>query len=324
MSIRNTAIVMLAGAGLALVAGSAGAGDQRFVVVGTGGITGVYYPAGGAICRIVNRKKKTHGIRCSVESTKGSVYNVQTIRQGELDFGVVQSDVQYNSFHGKSNFRGDGPFKDLRAVFSLYPEPVTMVARADAGIKSIGDIRGKRVNIGNPGSGNRATWDVLEAAMGWKRSDLKQATGFKTVKQARKLCDNKIDVFFSLVGHPSAYMKEAMSSCAAVLVDVAGPAVGNLVKKYSYFRHATIPAGLYKGNAKPTKTFGVAATLVSSANVPENTVYQVVKGVFENFDGFKKLHPAFRDLTEAEMIRDALSAPLHKGAVKYYKQRGWM
>ena len=300
------------------------AADNQFVTIGTGGVTGVYYPTGGAICRLVNKTRKEHGIRCSVESTGGSVYNLNTIAAGELDMGVAQSDWQYHAYNGTSKFEDKGPNKDLRAVFSVHPEPFTMVARADSGIKNFMDIKGKRVNIGNPGSGQRGTMEVMMDAAGIKMSDLKLASELKAAEQSKALCDNKVDAMVYVVGHPNGSIKEATTSCDSVLVNVTGKAVDKLIKDNSYYRTATIPGGMYRGSDKDVKTFGVGATFVSSAKVPEKVIYNVVKAVFENFDDFKKLHPAFANLKKEEMIKDGLSAPLHKGAVKYYKEAGLM
>ena len=323
--------IALSTAALAFALGAsigAGAPDaqaaQRFVTIGTGGVTGVYYPTGGAICRLVNKERKRHGIRCSVESTGGSVYNINTIRAGELDMGIAQSDWQYHAYYGTSKFKDAGPFKELRSIFSVHPEPVTIVARRDAGIKNITDLKGKRVNIGNPGSGTRATWEVIEKAMGWKRSDLKLAASLKSAETGQALCDNKIDAYFWLVGHPSGLTKESVTSCDAVLVNATGPAIDKLVKENSFYRYATIPGGMYAGNPDDIHTFGVGATFVTSTRVPADVIYEVVKAVFDNFDTFKKLHPAFANLKPEEMIRDSLSAPLHEGALRYYKEKGWM
>ncbi len=297
--------------------------QQQFVSIGTGGVTGVYYPTGGAICRLVNKDRKEHGIRCSAESTGGSIYNINTIRAGELEFGVAQSDWQYHAYHGTSKFEDQGKFEDLRAVFSVHPEPVTIIARGDAGISNVTDLKGKRVNIGNPGSGTRGTWEVMEAALGWTRDDLKLAAEMKSAETAQAVCDGKIDAYFWLVGHPSALTQESLATCDAVLVNATGDAIDKLVGDNPYYRTATIPAGMYGDNADVT-TFGVGATFVSSASVSEDVVYTIVKAVFENFDQFKALHPAFANLKEEEMIKDGLSAPLHDGAAKYYKERGWM
>ena len=308
---------------LSLGSGSAIAASQQFISIGTGGVTGVYYPTGGAICRLVNKNRKEHGIRCSAESTGGSIYNINTIRAGELEFGVAQSDWQYHAYNGTSKFADKGKFSKLRAVFSVHPEPVTVIARADAGVNQLTDVKGKRLNIGNPGSGTRGTWEVIEEALGWQRSDLKLAAEMKSAETGQAVCDGKIDAYFWLVGHPSALTQESLATCDAKLVHVKGKAIDKLVSDNSYYRTATIPAGMYN-NKEDIQTFGVGATFVSSSDVPDNVVYTVVKAVFENFDQFKKLHPAFANLKETEMITDSLSAPLHPGAVKYYKERGWM
>jgi len=307
---------------MALTATSASA-EQKFISIGTGGVTGVYYPTGGAICRLVNKDRKETGIRCSAESTGGSIYNINTIRTGELEFGVAQSDWQYHAYHGTSSFADQGPFEDLRAVFSVHPEPITILARGDAGISNITDLNGKRVNIGNPGSGTRGTWDVIEKALGWKREDLKLAAEMKSAETGQALCDGKIDAYFWAVGHPSALTQETLATCDAVLVNATGPTIDKLVADNAYYRKVTIPAGMY-GDNPDVNTFGVGATFVTSAKVPEDVVYIVVKAVFDNIDQFRALHPAFANLKEEEMIKDGLSAPLHAGAIKYYKERGWM
>ena len=301
--------------------GLAQAEDTQYVTIGTGGVTGVYYPTGGAICRLVNKGRSEHGIRCSVESTGGSVYKLNSIASGDLDMGVCQSDWQYHAYHGSSKFEGKTN-KDLRAVFSVHPEPFNIVARADSGIEHFEDLKGKRVNVGNPGSGNRATMEVIMDAYGWTMDDFKLAAELKASEMSNALCDNKIDAFVYVVGHPSGALKEATTTCDARLVDVDGPVVQKLVDKYPYYRFATIPGGMYRGNPEDTTTFGVGATFVSSADVPEEVIYEVVKAVFENFNQFKKLHPAFSVLKKEEMVEAGLSAPLHKGALKYYKEVG--
>ena len=297
---------------------------ESFITIGTGGVTGVYYPAGGAICRLVNKGRKEHGVRCSVESTGGSVYNLNTIRAGELDMGVAQSDWQYHAYNGTSQFAEQGPNKDLRAVFSLHPDPFTVVARKDSGIKTFDDLKGKRVNIGNPGSGQRGTMEVVMNAKGWTMGDFKLVSELKAAEQSQALCDNKIDAMVYVVGHPNGSIKEATTSCDTVLVPVDGPAIDKLVADNPYYRKAIIPGGMYSGSDADTPTFGVAATFVSSTNTPADTVYQVVKAVFENFDDFRKLHPSFEHLTKEEMVKEGLSAPLHDGAAKYFKEAGLM
>jgi TRAP transporter TAXI family solute receptor len=292
----------------------------EFITIGTGGVTGVYYPTGGSICRLVNKNRKKTGIRCTVESTGGSIYNLNTIRAGELDMGVVQSDWQFHAYNGTSKFKNKGAFPELRAVFSVHNEPFTVVARKDSGIKKFKDLQGKRVNIGNPGSGQRGTMEVVMQALGWNMNTFSLASELKSAEQSKALCDNKIDAMVFTVGHPSGSIKEATTSCDSVIVSVKGGEISKLVKKHDYYAHAIIPGGMYRGSPKDVKTFGVKATFVSSTNTPANTVYWVVKSVFENFDSFKRLHPAFNHLTKKAMVNDGLSAPLHDGALKYYKE----
>ncbi|WP_298837120.1 TAXI family TRAP transporter solute-binding subunit [uncultured Roseobacter sp.] len=312
-----------AGASLALLMAPAAMAEE-FITIGTGGVTGVYYPTGGAICRLVNKGRKEHGIRCSVESTGGSVYNINTIRAGELEFGVAQSDWQYHAYNGTSRFEEQGAFEDLRAVFSVHPEPFTVVARADAGISSFADLKGKRVNIGNPGSGQRGTMEVVMEKMGWTTGDLALASELKAAEQSAALCDNQIDAMIYTVGHPSGSIQEATTACDSVLVEVSGAEISSLIDDNSYYRSATIPGGMYRGTDNDVSTFGVGATFVTSSAVSEDAVYAVVSAVFDNFEDFKKLHPAFANLEAEEMATAGLSAPLHPGAAKYYKEKGWI
>lgn len=298
--------------------------QQKFMTIGTGGVTGVYYAAGGAICRLVNKERSRHGIRCSVESTGGSVVNLATIRQGELDFGVAQSDWQYHAVNGSSTFEKDGKFEDLRAVFSLHPEPFTVVARKESGVEKLEDLKGKRFNVGNPGSGTRSSMEELLGAMGWTLADFSLASELKADEHGAAVCDNKIDGFFYGVGHPSANIQDPITTCGARLVPVQGPAVDKLVDENSFYAKVDIPGGLYAGHPDPTPTYGVLASFVTTAKVPDETVYELVKAVFDNIDEFKKLHPALAHLEPANMIKDGMSAPLHSGAIKYYKEKGWM
>jgi len=316
--------ILLAGLLAAGLAQSAQAADQQFISIGTGGVTGVYYPTGGAICRLVNKGRKEHGIRCSAESTGGSIYNINTVRAGELEFGVAQSDWQYHAYNGTSQFEDQGKFEDLRAVFSVHPEPVTLIARGGSGIEGFEGLKGKRVNVGNPGSGQRATTEVIMEAYGMTMDDFAVAAELKGSEMAQALCDDKIDAMIYTVGHPAAAITEVSNTCDVDFVDVEGPVIDELVEDNPFYRVATIPAGLYKGLDEDLTTFGVGATFISSAAVPEEVGYVVTKAVFDNFEDFKKLHPAFENLVEEQMIADGLSAPLHDGAVKYYKERGWM
>ena len=303
---------------------SAQAAEEKYVTIGTGGQTGVYYVVGQSICKLVNREQSKYGIKCTAPSTGGSVANLNAIRAGEQDMGVTQSDQQYNALNGEGEFKAAGPFKELRSVFALHPESFTVVARKDSGIKTFDDLKGKRVNIGNPGSGQRATMDALMKEKGWDTSVFQLSSELKAAEQAQALCDNNIDAMVYVVGHPNGSIQEAASSCEAIVIPVTGPEVDKLIKTYPYYVVSVIPKGMYPGTDQDVKTFGVTATFVSSTKTPNDTIYVVVKAIFDNFDRFKKLHPAFANLKPADMLKDGLSAPLHDGAVKYYKEKGWM
>ncbi|VEN73665.1 TRAP-type transporter, periplasmic solute binding receptor (TAXI family protein) [Candidatus Desulfarcum epimagneticum] len=299
-----------------------------FVTIGTGGITGVYYPTGGAIAKIVNQKRKQYGIRCTVESTGGSVFNVNAVMSGDLEFGVVQSDRQYQAFHGSKGSEWAGrPQKDLRAVFSIHPETCTLLAAVDAGIETVADLKGKKVNIGNPGSGQRMNAiDALNAVgIDW-RKDI-HAEGIKAAEAPGLLQDERIDAFFYTVGHPNGNFKEATAGKRKVrFIPVTGPGIDRLIERLPYYAKAIVPVkGNYPGAADDSdiESFGVKATFVTSAKLSDRVVYAVTKEVFDNFESFKKLHPAYKVLTKENMLQ-GLSAPIHPGALKYYKEAGLM
>lgn len=292
----------------------------EFITIGTGGVTGTYYPTGGAICRQVNKMKKVTKIRCSVESTGGSVYNINTIKNGELDFGIAQSDTVYQAAEGTGKFEGKQVEK-LKSVMAIYPELLALVSRKEANIKSILDVKGKRINLGNPGSGNEATALTLFDANNIKKSDLKFAGALKAAEMPDALRDNKIDGYFYMIGHPNANIKDATNSVDTRIVPLEGKLVDKMIAKYPYFTKAKISKDLYKGVDSDVNTFGVKAILVTSTDVSDKAVYTVVKAILENFDSFKKLHPAYNNITK-ESLLDGLSAPLHDGAKKYFKEAG--
>lgn len=309
-------------ASLATTALSAQA-EEKFITIGTGGQTGVYYVVGQSICQLVNRDTAKTQVKCNAPSTGGSVANLNSIADKQMDMGIAQSDWQFHAYNGSSSFEGKKNDK-LRAIFSIHPEPFTVMARDDSGVKSFDDLKGKRVNVGDPGSGTRATMNVILNAKGWTDKEFKVASELKPAEMASVMCDNNLDAITYNVGHPNGALKEAAASCDAHLVPVTGEAIDKLVADHSYYAKATIPGGLYKGTDNPVESFGVYATLVTSADVDNDKVYAVVKAVFDNFSRFKRLHPAFENLKEEEMIKNALSAPLHEGAVRYYKEKGWI
>ncbi len=298
--------------------------QEQFVTIGTGGQTGVYYVAGQSICRFLNRGAEQHSIKCNAPSTGGGVANVNGIRTGEYNFGIMQSDHQFKAMNGLAPFAAEGKMDDIRAVFSLQSEVFTILARADAKIASFDDLKGKRVNVGNPGSGQRDTLDEIMAAKGWDKSVFSLAAELKPAELASALGDNNIDAMTYFVGHPNGAIQEATTTVDAVLVPVAGAEIDKLLAEKSYYTKAEIPGGMYKGNDQPTASIGGKAVLSTSAKTDPEVVYQLVKSVFDNLERFKRLHPAFNYLNEQEMIKAGLTAPLHEGAVRYYKEKGWM
>ena len=302
---------------------------RTFISIGTGGPTGVYFVVGQSVCRMVHKeaaegrkKGRKHGIRCSAPSTAGSTYNIANIRANELDFGVAQSDWQYHAYNGTSKFKGKR-FKKLRAVFSVHPEPYQIIVGRKSGIRSWSDLKGKRFNIGNPGSGQRGTTEVLMAAYGTKRGDFRLATELTSSEQSKALCDGKIDAYGYTVGVPNAGVAVATDGCSARIISLNTRVERKLVQQNPYYAFATIPKGTYKTTSSDVTTFGVMATFVTTADTPNNVAYEVVRAVMENIGDFRKLHPAFKNLDPKKMMKDGLSAPLHAGAAKYYREKGW-
>ncbi len=316
------------GAGLALVEPAVG-GEKRFINIGTGGSSGVYFQVGQSLCRLLHkeaavarREGRGNGIRCTAPATGGSIYNVGQIAEGEIDFGIAQSDVQHDAYFGKGKFEGRRVRK-LRAVFGVHTEPFHVIVRSDSGINSWGDLHGKTVNIGNPASGQRASMDALMAAYGTTRSDFRAATELTSAEQSKALCDGKIDAFGFTVGVPNAGVAVATDGCGARIISLDDEPVRKLAAEHPYYLMATIPRGTYKTTDTDIVTFAVKATLVTSADVPDDIVYAVVRAVFENLDDFRRLHPAFAELNPESMINEALTVPLHPGAFAYYEEKGW-
>jgi TRAP transporter TAXI family solute receptor len=319
-NMKRSRILLLA---LGLAAAGCSHEAATFVTIGTGGVTGVYYPTGGAISRMVNRKFDTYGIKATVESTSGSVFNINGVVSGDLEFGVAQSDRQYQAWHGLAEWAGRGPQTDLRSVFSVYPEAITLVASDASGIREIGDLRDKRVNLGNPGSGQLQNSKDVFAAVGIGEDEI-SAEYVKAVEAPALLQDGRIDAFFYTVGHPAGNIKEATSGRLKVrLIPIVGPAIREMIKDRPYYAEAVIPHEFYENalNDEDVPTVGVKATFVTSRNVAADIVYAVTREVFENLDDFRELHPAYKSLSAPDMLR-GLSAPIHAGALRYYRESG--
>ena len=322
MIMRNPLSRALPVVALCTLMASSGALAATTLTIGTGSVTGVYYPAGGAVCRLINKSADKPRLRCSVQATDGSIANLQALRDQKLSLAVVQSDSQAAALRGQGTFAAMGPNPELRSLFGLYTEPLTIVARQEASIQQLEDLQGKRVDIGNPGSGDRSTMDIVIQAMGWTSASFAAVSELKGAERAQALCDNQIDAFVYVVGHPSGTIKEASSSCDINLVEVSGPSIERLLSHHPEYSTAIIPGRLYRGAEQDIPSFGVSATLVTTSQLPDEIAYRVVKSVFENFGQFKRLHPAFAQLQKQQMVTQGLTAPLHPGARRYFEEVG--
>ncbi len=323
MNMKKAAFLAVVLIGIGIILAGCKRRKTGFVTIGTGGVTGIYYPTGGAISKMVNRKSDEYRIKATVESTSGSVFNINAVLNGDLEFGIVQSDRQYQAYNGLAEWSKSGKQTDLRAVFSVHPESITLIASENSDIREIKDLKGKRVNLGNPGSGQlQNSKDVLKA-VGFTEDDL-STEYVKAVEAPGLLQDERLDAFFYTVGHPNGNIKEATSGRVKVfIVPIKGQDIDKMLKKYPYYAKSVIPRSFYPRalNTEDIETIGVKATLVTSKNVNKDIVYAVTKEVFENLEDFKSIHPAYQVLTKENMLK-GLSAPIHKGALRYYKEAG--
>lgn len=307
------------------IAGQCLAADApRELTVGTGSKTGVYYPSGRAICRMLDRlnEKKSTGWSCQQRESAGSVANINGLRDGKIDLAVAQSDTQFHAVSGTGKFKEQGAFKELRSLFSLHPEPFTIIARAGGGVWRLEQLKGRRINVGKKGSGPRDTFFELLETLGWNSAEFAGFTQFGVKEQPTALCDGQTDVITFVVGHPSELISDAIERCNTILVNIAGSVISKIVSARPYYRRATIPAGLYRGANSDTRTFGVSATVLTTSKLDAAAAYAITQAVFENIEKFRSMHPALRYLNRAEMATSSLTAPLHDGARKYYEETG--
>lgn len=302
------------------ISSSAFAAAPVNLTISTGSVSGVYYPAGGAICRLLNKSQKQHQLRCSVTTSEGSIANIQKLRNNEVPLAIVQSDIEQHAFTGATEFAQSGPIPQLRALFSLYSEAFTLVVREDSRISQLSDLVSKRVDIGNPGSGERATMELLMQQLNWKQTDFSQISGLHADERAQALCDNQIDAFVYVAGHPNGAIREATNSCDAKLLPLPPEQIASILKAHPEYSAATIPGGLYRDNDTDTATIGVTATLLTTDKLDDETAYQVVKAAMENLEQLERSHPALKGLKPENMTHIGLTVPLHPGAARYYRE----
>ncbi len=298
--------------------------EDNSIVMSTGTIMGVYYPLGSAICRIINQHYDQHGVRCGVENTSGSIYNINALRHAEADFAIVQSDWQEHAFRGTNIYETDGPYEELRFLFSFYTEALTFIVRSDSDIYSLDDIQGKHINIGNKGSGARSTIEELFAHKGWGTTSFKSMYQFSPIEQIEQLCKGTVDVIILATGHPNGLIQEASNLCEIRILNIADKEVTSFVQNNPDFSFTSIPGGLYFGNSNDIRTFGVKATLVTNTDMSDDIAYLITKSVFEQLDELKRLHPVFYSFNIQDMIHQGQIAPIHEGARRYFIEKGYL
>jgi uncharacterized protein len=283
--------------------------------VGTGETNGIYYPLGDVICGIVNQNLHESGIRCSRESTPGSVYNVDALRAHELEFAIVQSDVAYDAYHGTAAF-SEAPFPTLRSVLALHLELVTIVARPE--IHDLGDLAGKRVVAGPAGSGSRATWEAIVKAFGWKEGENPQTVDMPADAIANGLCKGSVDASLLVLGHPSGKIRDLLAGCALNLIPVDGPAIDSLVAAAPYLKKGRIPANAY-GLPVDVPSFGVNAILMTTADIDPRAVSDFAVSLGTQIKALEDKSPVLENLAAEDIVTEALPAPLHPAALEAYK-----
>jgi len=311
----------------ALTTTPASAQQRQFINIGTASVAGLYYPAGGFVCAAIHasRQQLHHNIRCTVEATAGSVANLRAIRSGDLDIAFSQSDWQFHAYRGTGPFQQDGPNQDLRFIMSLHPDVVHLIANKPSGIQRVQDLRGKRVNTGNVGSGTEATVYLMFRYMGLdQRRDLALDSKLTAREQAGALCDNKIDAFLFPAGIGAGTLQEAANGCDVTVAQVSGPEIDKMLTEHPYFARITIPPNSYRGQSQPVTTFGPLATVVASTRIPDQVVYVLVKSIMDNFEAFKQQNAVFSTLTREQSARAGRSVPYHPGAERYYRETGLM
>ena len=298
--------------------------ESRVIEMATGSVAAVYFPTGVSLCRLVNRQRLTHGLRCAARPSAGSVENARALRDGAVGLALLQSDVQSAAYAGSAPFADEAAFGELRTVMSLFPEVVTLVVRADSGIAGLDDLPGRRVSIGPPGSGQRSLMEALGAALGWPEDVFADEPEMRASSVAQALCAGEIDAFALVVGHPAPPVREATLACGATLVPVAGPLVDAFLAEHPQYVSATIPAATYEGQDADIESFGVTATLATRADAPDDDIARIVAAVFDGLESLRGLNPALVGLEPEMMARSGISAPLHPAAEAFYRERGWI
>lgn len=288
------------------------AATPAYLTIGTGPLNGVYYPTGGAICRLLNEETASHGLHCSVQSTSGSLANLKALHQGKVQLALVQSDVVHHAAHSTGPFMGQAPDDQLRSLYRLHQESLTLLASANSNINTLADIEGKRVDLGNPGSGEHITSQALLDAMGWQAKSFAPVIPAAANNRLEGLCDGTLDAAFVVAGHPNQAIGDLTGRCKARLIPIEGEQVDALLKQHPYYQRSRIGANLYPGQPSGVNTFAVTAELVALASLPEGEVRTVRDVLSGRLKQFTRLHPALTALTLEGMQGEA-EVPRHAG-----------
>jgi uncharacterized protein len=299
------------------------------VLVGTGLPSGVYFAVGNAVCRLAQRTPpKTSAadhdrLQCGVQATGGTVANIDALRSGAMDLALLQSDGAFNAAQGLGRYEGK-PFRKLRSVFSLHAEPLQLLALRSERIGSFLDLKGRKVNIGPKGTAQHEMLTELFRLHKMDAGSFAQVLTLPSSQQVQAMCDGDVEALGMMIGFPNAGFARAMRDCNAQLINADTEAIRRLIAGKPYFSEVRLPKGTYPSMPGDITTFGVLAVLHTTSDVSADTVYRLVRRVFEQLDDLRAMHPALRQLDPQQMIRAGLTAPMHEGALTYYRERGWM
>ncbi len=319
---RQTAAVAACVGALALVSACALVMPPPDVTIGTGPPGSAHDPLGNSICRLFNLETATDD-RCVARLSDSPAANVSALRNGGIDVGILQSDVLADAVAGVGEFAADGPNTDLRKLFAGHADAFTIVARRKLGIRDAAALRGRRINMGTPGSGERIAMQRIMAALGVSESEFAEVRQLTLAEQYRAFCADELDAIIYEVAHPSGLIQAVVRMCHGALVDVRGPKINEMLRDHPEYERSVIAGGTYRGNPRDVQTIGVRTVVVTTTGLSEDLAYKIVKNVFQNIEDFRRLHPAFAMLSVADMVNAADHAPIHPGAIRYYRERGW-
>jgi len=292
------------------------------LTLGTASESGVFYPVGKGISQMINKRKLEYGLRFITYSTSGSKYNLQAIRNGELDLAISRFDLAYEAYRGVNNFEKQDPFSDLRYIVTLYPMPIGVIVPQKSETNYLEDLKGKRINIGNPGSGKRSVANMIFQAMNWHNSDFKRVTGLATREMGDIFCGNGIDGIIELLGIPASFYDKITNKCQGRFIPIPSKVILSVQRNNPFIEFGEIPGGLYPHNPINVQTFQIGAILLTSRNISGDVIFRICETLFGNMEEFRKIHPALENFNLNNIKKKNTFIPYHNGAIKYYRKQG--